>query len=114
MSHLDHLPTRHKRERLVTEAENELRLAVAKAVKDLTTGEEISAVARVLGDHIANIAKYQIRHERHGNYSTPGGFESGKKFKCGDEENCSVIIFGWTGDGKPICPRCGSWMGEVD
>ena len=70
------MPRIHPRERLVKEAEMKIKTAIVEAVKDLTQAESISVVAHVLGDEICGVMKYEIRHERHGNHDTPGGWAS--------------------------------------
>jgi hypothetical protein len=70
---MSNLPKLHPRERIVAKAENDLRTAVAEAVRDLTTGEELRVLAAVFGDRVGGIAKYAIRDERHGKSDKPGG-----------------------------------------
>lgn len=67
----------HPREQPVTEARIDLmqRYLDWQRAHDLTDAEHLSVVAGVFGDSIGNIAKYQIRQERHGDTDTPGGWE---------------------------------------
>jgi hypothetical protein len=72
---LDHLPKIHPRERLVTEAEQQLRTAIIGLNKiGLTTGEFLQVITNVMSGEISSIAKYAIRNERHGNLDKPGGW----------------------------------------
>lgn len=67
------LPRIHPREAIVNKAENDLRTAIAAAVRELTTAEELRVLASVFGDRVGGIAKYAIREERHGKTDKPGG-----------------------------------------
>jgi len=70
------LPRIHPRVRICQEARQAISEAITKAVKEheLTTAEEISVINAACSSHIGHIAKYAIRHERHGNEDRPGGF----------------------------------------
>ena len=71
------LPQIHPRERLVDEAEQQLRMSLISLHKlGLTTGEFLQVVSNVLGGEVRSIARYAIRVERHGNTETPGGWAS--------------------------------------
>ncbi len=74
-ANLGPLPTMHPREKVVTEAENEISAAIHEAFKkhNLTTGEILRVVNSCLSREISMIAKYAIRHERHGEQDKPGG-----------------------------------------
>jgi hypothetical protein len=69
----------HEREEVVQRA----RIALSKALlgwlceygEELTFGEELSIVQGELGTQISSMAKYKIRHERHGDEDKPGGLE---------------------------------------
>lgn len=69
----------HEREEIVRVAELALREAVHTWCNehgdDLTTGEELRVVQKVLSVHLSTMAKYMIREERHGDTGTPGGLE---------------------------------------
>jgi hypothetical protein len=73
--HLDNLPRTHPREQLVREAERDLEDAFTETVKkhELTNGEQLRVLASVFGNRVARVAKYAIRHERHGRGDKPGG-----------------------------------------
>ena len=70
---LDDLPKIHPRERLVTEAENELRRAYIEALSKLSTAECIQVINNVAHSEIALIIRQAIRMERHGDPDKPGG-----------------------------------------
>ena len=65
----------HPRETTVRRAESELREEILRVVEkhDLTEAEALRMVNNVCSFWIADVAKYAIRQERHGNMSTPGG-----------------------------------------
>jgi hypothetical protein len=65
----------HEREKLVRDAEHDLRKALLDldGKYDLTQFEYIQLLQGVLGGEIQTICKYGIRQERHGNTDTPGG-----------------------------------------
>lgn len=93
--------TIHPREERTRKAENELRLALSDIVQKhhLTEGEALRIVNAALCDWVGGVAKYSIRAERHGNSSTPGGFEPDCQ-KGGSHEWAAVAD-------KPIrCKRC--------
>jgi len=64
----------HEREKPCRDAASEIRDVLHKATEDLTLWETISVVTSVFQEFLGGIAKYEIRHERHGNYDTPGGW----------------------------------------
>jgi hypothetical protein len=70
-------PQIHPRERIVRAAETELLEAVIEwrmSHRDLTFGEELRIVNKVLSETIAGMAKHEIRAERHpDNPDKPGG-----------------------------------------
>lgn len=67
----------HEREKIVRDA----KLALSKKILEwmqehsekLTFAEELRVVGGELGDYISRMAKYEIRRERHGDDSRPGG-----------------------------------------
>ncbi len=76
------MPRMHPREIVVRKAESELHSLIAKWASDLEKNEEsdltvweyIQVVQSVLSSTILNLAKIQIRIERHGDPNKPGGF----------------------------------------
>ncbi len=64
---------RHKRDKIVRDAEQMVRQALFDHTKNLTEGEYLRVVCAVFGDAVSTTAKYIIRHERHGDSDTPGG-----------------------------------------
>lgn len=74
------MPQRHPRVLLVSEAESALMDRVLKwrrkDASKLTTWEIASVLASVLAGQLSGLSKYEIRHERHGNYDTPGDWSS--------------------------------------
>lgn len=70
------LPRIHPRVKPCNEARQAIEAAIAKAVKEheLTTAEEISVINGACSSCIGHIAKYAIRHERHGDKDRPGGW----------------------------------------
>lgn len=71
----------HPRRVVVRQAKSALSSALldweeSDAVKDLTPLEVLSVLQDVLGGQLSSLLKYEIRHERHGNYDTPGGLAS--------------------------------------
>lgn len=68
------LPQLHPRFRLVEQARQDISKALSKACDefDLTYGETIS----ILAGEVANLAKYMVRHERHGKDSSKKGDEA--------------------------------------
>lgn len=77
MSHLDDLPRIHPREQPCRDAELEISQFISATIKkhELTTAEQLRVVNTVCSDHIGHIAKFSIRHERHGDTDKPGGLE---------------------------------------
>ena len=72
------LPRIHRREKLITEAENNLRAAIqASGIRkmELTTAEYLQVLARIMHDEISGTLKSAIRQERHGDTDKPGGLE---------------------------------------
>ena len=71
---LGQLPTEHERAPIVRKAENELEKAYLDTVDkyNLTTGECLRVLSNVMHNGISSIAKYAIRHERHGRGDKPG------------------------------------------
>lgn len=68
------LPTEHPRARIVDSAEQALQNAYTKirAEYELTTGEQVRVLTTALSCLLGNVAKYAIRHERHGSGDKPG------------------------------------------
>jgi hypothetical protein len=68
-------PRIHPRETVVREAAQKLRSHLLTVVQesDLTEGEQLRVISEVYSDWVASMAKYMIRHERHGNENKPGG-----------------------------------------
>jgi hypothetical protein len=64
---------RHEREVIVSNAKMDIDSAILaiEGKYELTFGELVS----ILGLYLATSAKYQIRIERHGDASKPGGLE---------------------------------------
>jgi len=75
--HLNNLPVCHPRAQIVRVAETELEKAYLDIAEkhDLTTGERLRVLSNALHSGIASIAKYAIRHERHGSGDKPGDIE---------------------------------------
>ena len=76
--HLYDLPCSHPRTQIVSEAEIELKTAYLDIADkhELTTGERLRVLSNAMHSGIASIAKYAIRHERHGKGSDkPGDIE---------------------------------------
>jgi hypothetical protein len=76
--YLDNLPRRHPRAQIVSKAEIELETAYLDIADkhELTTGERLRVLSNAMHSGIASIAKYAIRHERHGKGSDkPGDIE---------------------------------------
>jgi len=72
----DDMPRVHQREKLVHQAEMKLNGTLLEVVHDLTEGEQIKVVTKVLSDWLLGMAKYMIRDERHpGEPDKPGGLE---------------------------------------
>jgi hypothetical protein len=71
------MPRLHKREKLIRDAESELRRAVMEVDEkyNLTQFEYIQLLHVILGEAILTVCKYGIRQERHGDTETPGGLE---------------------------------------
>lgn len=71
------LPTEHPRARVVRSAETKLNRAFIDIAQEfeLTTGEELRVLSNMLSSCIGSIAKYAIRHERHGRGDKPGDLE---------------------------------------
>ena len=69
------MPIMHAREKVVREAELELRTILLKSnwSKELTDLERIMTVREVLSDVIANYFRYQLRMERHNDPNKPAG-----------------------------------------
>lgn len=70
------MPTLHPREKLIREAERDLRkflIGWVDKFEGLTAFESIQVLQNTLGDEILSICKYGIRIERHGDTETPGG-----------------------------------------
>lgn len=69
----------HEREKIVREAQSDLSEKLldwmTKHDDQLTFAEELRVIAGVLGDHLSQMAKYEIRRERHGDENKPGGLE---------------------------------------
>lgn len=67
----------HPREEPTHKAELELRVALADIVEKhaLTEGEALSIVNAALSGWVGTVAKFAIRHERHGDPNKPGGLE---------------------------------------
>lgn len=66
------LPTIHPRVEPVNRADAEIGLALSAITNKYSL--TLSEVIGILAAHISRGAKYLIRHERHGDYDTPGGF----------------------------------------
>ncbi len=67
---------RHKRDKIVRDAEQMVRQALFDHTKNLTEGEYLRVVCAVFGDAVSTTqiqAMLKIRHERHGDSDTPGG-----------------------------------------
>lgn len=71
------LPKEHERAPLVRKAENDLTMQWSKTMQkyDLTVGERLRVLSNVLSNLIGSVAKYAIRHERHGSGDKPGDLE---------------------------------------
>jgi len=71
---MNNLPVEHPRAKIVREAENELRKAYLDIADKyaLTTGEQLRVLSNALNSGLSSIAKYAIRHERHGSGDKPG------------------------------------------
>ncbi len=75
---LNKLSKLHSREIEAQKAQVELENAVLgwrRNHVDLTMAELISILTHVFSSHLGSIAKYAIRHERHGDADKPGGLE---------------------------------------
>ena len=72
----DNSPRIHPRERPCRTARLEIEEAIMEiAVKhELTTAEQIRVINAACSTQIGSIAKYAIRHERHGDEDKPGGW----------------------------------------
>lgn len=70
-------PHIHPREKPCTEARLDIETAIEAIVKkhELTEAEKIRVINAACSCQIGHIAKYAIRHERHGNEDRPGGWE---------------------------------------
>lgn len=77
MTDMGPLPKEHERASTVRKAESDLAMQWLKTVEkyDLTTGEQLRVLSNVLSGLIGSIAKYAIRHERHGRGDKPGDLE---------------------------------------
>ena len=77
MQDLGPLPTEHPRAKIVRSAELALSNAYFEIYKDaeLTTGECVRVLTNFLSTSLGSIAKYAIRHERHGSGDKPGDVE---------------------------------------
>lgn len=71
------LPKEHPREKNVRSAELTLINAYDAIVKEaeLTNAEQLRVLANFVSSQVGTIAKYAIRHERHGRGDKPGGLE---------------------------------------
>ena len=71
----------HEREKLVRAAGMDLSGKLLEWMSEgqpqLTGGEELKVVGGELGRYVSQMAKYQIRRERHGDEDTPGGLADG-------------------------------------
>ncbi len=71
---LNDLPVAHPRAEVTRKAENDLEKAYSEISEkyDLTTGERLRVLSNALHSGLSSIAKYAIRHERHGKGGKPG------------------------------------------
>lgn len=70
------LPREHPREQIVRDAECKLGMYLVDEIRSLLTNAEyMRVVVSVLGDSLSRLARYAIRHERHGDLDKPGGLE---------------------------------------
>jgi hypothetical protein len=71
----------HEREKIVREAELALSEKLLEWMQEysdkLTFGEELRVISKELGGTVSRMAKYEIRRERHGDDSKPGGLADG-------------------------------------
>jgi hypothetical protein len=76
MTSMGPFPQIHPRERIVTEAEQQLRMSIIGLHKlGLTTGEFLQVVTNVMTNEIRMIARHAIRAERHpDDLDKPGGW----------------------------------------
>jgi hypothetical protein len=70
-------PVEHPRAKVTRQAEIELEKAYLDIADkyELTTGERLRVLSNALHNGLSNIAKYAIRHERHGSGDKPGDLE---------------------------------------
>jgi hypothetical protein len=75
--YLNDLPETHERAKITMEAQLKLELAYVRIAEEygLTTGERLRVLSNALHIGLSNIAKYAIRHERHGSGDKPGDLE---------------------------------------
>ena len=70
------MPKMHKREFIVKKAEIELNSLIIQIRQNLTEGEYLRVISNVFHGCLANIAKWQIREERHPkDLNKPGAWE---------------------------------------
>ena len=71
------LPKEHPREKNVRSVERALINAYNAIVDEaeLTNAEQLRVLADFMSSRVGTIAKYAIRHERHGHGDKPGGIE---------------------------------------
>jgi len=73
----DGFPKEHPRAKIVRLAKAEIGLALARAVgqHDLTRVEVIRIITGACHDYVADVTKYMLREERHGDEDKPADRE---------------------------------------